>query len=74
MTSLVSCNFQMSVFVWTVSAQSSSLLSLPIIISKILTPVMHSPFCDYHCSDEEKHMECEVDPQMTITAVTNAKW
>lgn len=29
---------------------------------------------DYHCSDEEKHMECEVDPEMTITAVTNAKW
>jgi len=29
---------------------------------------------DYHCSEEEKHMECEVDPQMTITAVTNAKW
>jgi len=29
---------------------------------------------DYHCSEEDKHMECEVDPQMTITAVTNAKW
>jgi len=29
---------------------------------------------DYSCSDEEKHMECEVDPQMSITAVTNAKW
>jgi len=29
---------------------------------------------DYHCSEEERHMECEVDPQMTITAVTNAKW
>ncbi|KAL7428334.1 hypothetical protein ACHAXH_002848 [Discostella pseudostelligera] len=29
---------------------------------------------DYHCSEEEKHMECEVDPNMTITAVTNAKW
>jgi len=29
---------------------------------------------DYQCSEEERHMECEVDPQMTITAVTNAKW
>jgi hypothetical protein len=29
---------------------------------------------DYHCSEEEKHMECEVDPNMSITAVTNAKW
>ena len=29
---------------------------------------------DYHCSDEEKHMECSVDPEMTITAVTHAKW
>ena len=29
---------------------------------------------DYRCSDEEKHMECEVDPEMTITAVTNARW
>jgi len=29
---------------------------------------------DYHCSDEEKHMECQVDPEMTITAVTNARW
>ena len=29
---------------------------------------------DYHCSEEERHMECPVDPQMTITAMTNAKW
>jgi len=29
---------------------------------------------DYHCSEEEKHMECEVDPNMSITAVTHAKW
>eukprot|EP00569_Conticribra_weissflogii_P000939 CAMPEP_0171353700 /NCGR_PEP_ID=MMETSP0878-20121228/44328_1 /TAXON_ID=67004 /ORGANISM="Thalassiosira weissflogii, Strain CCMP1336" /LENGTH=590 /DNA_ID=CAMNT_0011859655 /DNA_START=272 /DNA_END=2042 /DNA_ORIENTATION=- len=29
---------------------------------------------DYHCSDEEKHMECPVDPNMSITAVTHAKW
>jgi hypothetical protein len=29
---------------------------------------------DYHCSEEEKHMECPVDPEMTITAVTHAKW
>jgi predicted chitinase len=29
---------------------------------------------DYHCSPEEQHMECEVDPNMQITAVTNAKW
>ena len=29
---------------------------------------------DYHCADDERHMECPVDPDMTITAVTNAKW
>ena len=29
---------------------------------------------DYHCSEEEKHMECSVDPNMSITAVTHAKW
>ena len=29
---------------------------------------------DYHCSPEEKHMECPVDKNMEITAVTHAKW
>ena len=29
---------------------------------------------DYHCSEEEKHMECPVDPNMSITAVTHARW
>jgi len=29
---------------------------------------------DYNCADDEKHMECAVDPDMTITAVTHAKW
>jgi len=29
---------------------------------------------DYHCSEAEKHMECPVDPNMSITAVTHAKW
>lgn len=29
---------------------------------------------DYHCSPEEAHMECPVDPNMQITAATNAKW
>lgn len=29
---------------------------------------------DYHCSEEEKHMECAVDPNMSITGVTHAKW
>ncbi|KAL7464764.1 hypothetical protein ACHAXS_005100 [Conticribra weissflogii] len=29
---------------------------------------------DYHCSDEEKHMECPVDPNMSIKGVTHAKW
>ena len=28
---------------------------------------------DYHCSPEEQHMECDVDPQMSITGVTHAK-
>lgn len=29
---------------------------------------------EYHCSEEEKHMECPVDPNMSIKAVTHAKW
>jgi hypothetical protein len=29
---------------------------------------------EYHCSEEEKHMECPVDPNMSIKGVTNAKW
>jgi len=29
---------------------------------------------DYHCSPEEAHMECAVDPNMSIKAVTHAKW
>ena len=29
---------------------------------------------DYHCSQEEKHMECPVDKNMRITAVTHASW
>lgn len=41
-------------------------------VSSMCNIVRHSK--DYHCSEEEKHMECEVDPDMTITAVTNAKW
>lgn len=29
---------------------------------------------DYHCPPGEEHMECPIDPEMTITAVTNARW
>lgn len=29
---------------------------------------------DYHCSPEEAHMECKVDPNMSIKGVTNSKW
>lgn len=29
---------------------------------------------DYHCKEEERFMECEIDKDMTIKAVTNAKW
>ena len=29
---------------------------------------------DYHCSEAEKHMECKVDPQMSIKGTTHAKW
>ena len=29
---------------------------------------------DYHCSPEEAHMECPVDPKMSIVGVTHAKW
>ncbi|KAL7536851.1 hypothetical protein ACHAXR_007434 [Thalassiosira sp. AJA248-18] len=48
--------------------------------SKLMYPISNAcgqlgqSYQDYHCSEEEKHMECEVDPEMSITAVTNAKW
>jgi len=29
---------------------------------------------DYHCKEEERFMECEVDTNMSIKAVTHAKW
>ncbi|KAL7544587.1 hypothetical protein ACHAWF_012292 [Thalassiosira exigua] len=29
---------------------------------------------DYHCKPEEAHMECPVDSDMSIVAVTHAKW
>ena len=29
---------------------------------------------DYHCPEHERHMECEVDPNMSIKGVTHAKW
>jgi len=29
---------------------------------------------DYECAAGEEHMQCAVDPDMTITATTNAKW
>ena len=29
---------------------------------------------DYQCPDHERHMECELDPNMEIVAATNAKW
>jgi predicted chitinase len=29
---------------------------------------------DYSCADHEKHMECPVKKEMTLTATTNAKW
>jgi predicted chitinase len=29
---------------------------------------------DYHCPANEKHMECPVDPDMELTAVTHATW
>ena len=29
---------------------------------------------DYKCPKGEEHMECDVDPNMDIVAVTNAKW
>jgi hypothetical protein len=35
---------------------------------------LHQSYQDYHCPDHEKHMECPVDPDMEITAVTHAKW
>lgn len=35
---------------------------------------LNQSYQDYHCPDHERHMECPVDPDMEITAVTNAKW
>ena len=32
-----------------------------------------SQYQDYHCSEEEKHMECPVDPDMSIVGITHAK-
>jgi predicted chitinase len=29
---------------------------------------------EYHCPEHEKHMECPVDPNMSIKGVTHAKW
>ena len=29
---------------------------------------------DYHCPEHEKHMECSVDPNMSIKGTTHAKW
>jgi hypothetical protein len=29
---------------------------------------------DYKCSAAEAHMQCEVDPDMKVTASTNSKW
>ena len=29
---------------------------------------------DYHCAANEKHMECPVDPNMEIKAITHATW
>merc|ERR1719174_1543730 len=29
---------------------------------------------DYTCPAGEEHMQCEVDPNLEITATTNAKW
>jgi predicted chitinase len=29
---------------------------------------------EYHCPEDERHMECDLDPNMKITAVTSAKW
>ena len=29
---------------------------------------------NYHCPDHERHMECKVDPNMSIKGVNHAKW
>ena len=36
--------------------------------------VVDQSYQNYHCPVGEEHMECEVDPAMEATAVTNAKW
>lgn len=48
-------------------------LLILLITSTVACGQLGQSYQDYHCSEAEKHMECEVDPQMTITAVTHAK-
>jgi len=35
---------------------------------------LEQDYQDYHCSPKEAHMECPLDPNMRITAATNANW
>jgi len=35
---------------------------------------LEQSYQDYHCPEHEKHMECEVDNNMSLQATTHAKW
>jgi hypothetical protein len=37
------------------------------------TSIGQQSYQDYHCSPEEAHMECKVDPNMSLVGVTHAK-
>ena len=58
---------------------------IPLIVFHVPTTTSHlfksnacgqlgQSYQDYRCPAHEKHMECEVDPTMEITAVTHATW
>ena len=45
-----------------------------VLLCVIMRLLLSSPqYQDYHCSEEEKHMECPVDPDMSIVGITHAK-
>ena len=51
------------------------LLPSHVLLCHFCTFFLLSPqYQDYHCSEEEKHMECAVDLNMSIRGNTNAKW
>jgi hypothetical protein len=36
--------------------------------------IIEQSYQDYNCPAGEEHLQCPVDPEMTITATTHATW